>query len=352
MPDAPFKTGLVIGKFYPPHRGHSYLIDVARSHAAHVTVIVCDAAGQTIPGRLRARWLREAHPDVEVRRIDDIYPPDDSRIWAEQTLCWLGYAPDAVFTSEDYGDVYAALMASTHVKVDRARLIVPCSGTSIRADPLAWWEYIAPPVRAYYCRRVCVVGAESSGTTTLAAALAAHYDTVWVPEYGREYAEAKMRRPDTAQWRSEEFVHIAREQCRREDEAARQANRLLICDTDAFATALWHERYLGDPSPAVDAVAATHRPDLYILTDVDIPFVQDGTRDGEHVRTWMHHRFIEELTARERPYIVVSGSHAARLRAATAANDRVLTRPGGYAATEGRGDARSSATNTRPINAP
>ena len=198
MPDLPFRTGLVIGKFYPPHRGHSYLIDVARSQAAHVTVIVCDAAGQTIPGRLRARWLCEAHPDVEVRRIDDIYPPDDSRIWAAQTLRWLGYAPDAVFTSEDYGDRYAALMGSTHVKVDRARLVVPCSGTRVRDDPLAWWEYIAPPVRAYYCRRVCMVGAESSGTTTLAAALAAHYDTAWVPEYGREYAEAKMRRPDAA----------------------------------------------------------------------------------------------------------------------------------------------------------
>jgi len=328
VPDVPFKTGLVIGKFYPPHRGHSYLIDVAQSHAAHVMVIVCDAAGQAIPGRLRARWLRESHPDVEVRRIDDIYPPDDSRVWAEQTLRWLGYAPDAVFTSEDYGDVYAALMGSTHVKVDQARLAVPCSGTSIRADPLAWWEYIAPPVRAYYCRRVCVVGAESSGTTTLAAALAAYYDTVWVPEYGREYAEAKMRRPAAAQWRTEEFVHIAREQCWREDEAARLANRIVICDTDAFATAIWHERYLGAPAPAAAAIAATHRPDLYVLTDVDIPFVQDGTRDGEHRRVWMHNRFIEELTAWKRPYIVVSGSRDARLRLAAAAIDRVLTHHG------------------------
>src|SRR5881227_1635745 len=70
-----------------------------------------------------------------------------------------------------------------------------------------------------------------------------------------------------------EFVHIAREQCRREDEAARQANRLLFCDTDAFATTLWHERYVGRPSPAVAAIAAGCHPDLYMLTDVDIPFV-------------------------------------------------------------------------------
>jgi nicotinamide riboside kinase len=113
-----------------------------------------------------------------------------------------------------------------------------------------------------------------------------------------------------------EFVHIVREQCRREHEAARQANRLLVCDTDAFATTIWHERYVGTPSQAVAAVAAGRRPDLYVLTDVDIPFVQDGTRDGEHLRRWMHDRFIAELTGQGRPYIMVSGAHDARLHAA------------------------------------
>jgi NadR type nicotinamide-nucleotide adenylyltransferase len=197
----------------------------------------------------------------------------------------------------------------------------------VRADPLACWEYLAPCVRAYFCKRVCVVGAESSGTTTLAAALAAHYNTVWVPEYGRAYYEAKMRRPDAGAWRSEEFVHIAREQCRRENEAARQANRLLVCDTDAFATTVWHERYVGTPSHAVAAVSAGCRPDLYVLTDVDIPFVQDGTRDGEHLRRWMHDRFIAELTGQRRPYIVVSGAPEARLHTAIQSIEaRVLRR--------------------------
>jgi NadR type nicotinamide-nucleotide adenylyltransferase len=316
MPERTFTTGVVIGKFYPPHHGHTYLIDMARAHVAHLTVIVCDRAGQTIPGQLRAAWLRELHPDVEVMRVDDVYPPDDSRLWAELTIRWLGYAPDAVFTSEDYGDAYARFMGSIHVLVDRARATVPCSGADVRADPLACWEYLAPCVRAYFCKRVCVVRAESSGTTTLAAALAAHYNTVWVPEYGRAYYEAKMRRPDASAWRSEEFVHIAREQCRRENEAARRANRLLVCDTDAFATTIWHERYVGAPSQAVAAAAAGRCPDLYVLTDVDIPFVQDGTRDGEHLRRWMHERFIAELTGQGRPYIVVSGGHDARLHAA------------------------------------
>jgi nicotinamide riboside kinase len=70
------------------------------------------------------------------------------------------------------------------------------------------------------------------------------------------------------------------------------------------------------PSQAVAAVAAGCRPDLYVLTDVDIPFVQDGTDDGEHLRRWLHHRFIAELTEQGHPYIVVSGARDARLQAA------------------------------------
>jgi HTH-type transcriptional regulator, transcriptional repressor of NAD biosynthesis genes len=324
MPAKRFATGLVIGKFYPPHRGHSYLIDVACMHAERVTAIVCDHAEQAIPGRLRAAWLQEMHPEVAVIRIDDVYPSDDSRLWAELTVRWLGCAPGAVFSSEDYGPVYAGLMGSAHVAVDRARTAVPCSGTQVRADPFGWWDVLAPCVRAYFCARIVLIGAESSGKTTLVEALANHYKTVWVPEYGRAYSATKLLGPEPDRWRTEEFVHIAREQCRQEDAAARQANRLLICDTDAFATSIWHERYMYAASEAVEAVAGTHRPDLYVLTDVDIPFVQDGTRDGEHVRPWMHGRFVEVLARDRRPYVVVRGSLQVRFSAAVAAIDATM----------------------------
>ncbi len=319
------RSGVVIGKFYPPHLGHAFLIDVARSQVERLSIIVCDAAQQSIPGRLRATWLQEMYPDVTVLRVDDVYPPDDSAIWARQTISWLGAAPDVVFTSEEYGERYAALMGSAHVLVDRERAHIPISASQIRANPLAWWEYLPPGPRSYYARRVCVIGAESTGSTTLARALAEHYQTPWVPEYGRTYTQIKYRHGWTHDWTTEEFVHIAREQNRLEDEAARQANRLLVLDTDAFATAIWHERYLGRRDPAVDAVAATHRPALYLLTDADIPFVQDGIRDGEAIRSWMHRRFVEALRDDDRPFVVVSGPHEQRLRAAVEAiESRVL----------------------------
>jgi HTH-type transcriptional regulator, transcriptional repressor of NAD biosynthesis genes len=318
------RVGVVIGKFYPPHRGHGYLIDTALAAVDELTVIVCGKPEQAIPVELRAAWLRELHPAARVLAIDDWYPDDDSRLWAELTIGWLGRAPDVVFTSEDYGEAWARHLGCRHVLVDRARRVVPCSGTAIRRDPLAAWDYLEPPVRAFLAKRVCVVGAESSGTTTMARALAAHYDTAWVPEYGREYSELKVARGDFGTWTTDEFVHIAAEQCRREDEAAHRANRLLICDTDAFATGIWHRRYVGSRAPAVEAIADGRRYDLYLLTDADIPFVQDGLRDGEHIRRWMHDLFAAELAAQGRPYALLAGPHEARLARAVGLIDRLV----------------------------
>ncbi|HYD93159.1 MAG TPA: AAA family ATPase [Candidatus Paceibacterota bacterium] len=319
-----YKRGLVIGKFYPPHRGHKYLIDTAVSKCETVTVIVCWKKNEVIPGPLRADWIRKIHPGVEVKVVvDDHLSDDDSKGWAEETIKVLGYVPDAVFTSEAYGDPYASYMGCVHVLVDKERATVPISGTMVRSDPQRHGAFLEPIVRAYFAKRVCVLGAESTGTTTLARALAEHYKTVWVPEYGRFYSEGKLYGGEEAAWRSEEFTAIAEAQCALEDSLAEASTGLVICDTDAFATSLWHERYMGTRSPAVEEIAAKRQYDLYLLTGDEIPFEQDGTRDGEHIRHDMHARFIERLTEEGKPYLLVTGSREERLAAAVAAIDKL-----------------------------
>jgi NadR type nicotinamide-nucleotide adenylyltransferase len=310
--------GLVIGKFYPPHRGHRHLIDTALEQSGRVVVVVCERATDTIPGELRRQWLQEIHPAAQVMLIDDRYDEKDSRVWAENTVRWLGRAPDVVFTSEDYGDKYASLMGARHILVDQPRQRVPISATAVRKDPYANWEFLEAPVRGWFAKRVCVVGAESTGTTTLARALAEHLETSWVAEYGRDYSEYKLRVNDPG-WRSEEFVAIAEEQSRREDKAAREANRVLVCDTNAFATVLWHRRYMGTDSQAVEAVAAKGRCDLYLLTGDEISFVQDGFRDGEHIRHEMHGWFEQALSRQPVPWRLVRGTPQERMEQALAA---------------------------------
>lgn len=302
--------GFVVGKFYPPHRGHKHLIDTARRQCDRLIVLLPHHPSQTIPGELRKSWLEEIHPDCEIHLVPDELD-NDSEQWAKWTLNYLGRAPDVVFTSEDYGQRFAELMGARHVMVDRARKIVPISGSRIREAPLDHLDFLEPCVRAYYVKRVVVIGAESCGKTTLAQHLANMFKTNWVPEYGREHWEKKvagLKMTDPLPgWTPEEFVHIATEQQRRENIGARSANKVLVCDTNATATGTWYERYYGSRSAEVDAVGAKDRVDLYLLCAPDVPFVQDGFRDGEKIRQWMHGRFGEELAKTGVPTVLIDG---------------------------------------------
>ncbi len=309
-----YRTGVIIGKFYPTHNGHHHLIRQASPQCEHLSVILCWKPEESVPADVRSACLREMHPEIEVIEVDyDGLADDDTQGWAEYTLRILGYVPEAVFTSEDYGEAYARAMGTTHVMVDRDRTAVPCSGTMIRKNPLDCLSYLSPPMRAYYVRRVCVLGAESTGTTTLAHAVAEHFRTVWVPEYGREYCEIKWKDGYTDHWTTNEFVHIAQEQSKREDAAARVANKVLVCDTDPLATSIWHLRYVGHRSAELEQLARARHYDLYILTGDEIPFDQDGFRDGQHIRHWMHETFVRELEASGQKWALATGSHEERM---------------------------------------
>ena len=117
------------------------------------------------------------------------------------------------------------------------------------------------------------------------------------------------------EWTESDFVQIAETQAEWEEQAARRTGPILICDTDSLATAVWHERYRGTESEAVLRVAARLRPRaLYVLTDEkDVPFVQDGLRDGEHLRTWMNDRFEAVLRNRGLPFLRIRGTREERV---------------------------------------
>jgi len=272
----------------------------------------------------RAQWLQQTHPKVRVLAIEDTkLKDDDSEGWAKFTLDILGYIPDAVFTSESYGDPYAKFLGTVHVLVDRDRTHIPISVTLVRSNPIKYAEFLKNCVRAHFAKRIAVLGAESTGTTTLSMALAQHYKTVWVPEYGRLYSSGKVQVNKYSDWRSGEFMHIAEVQNLLEDTLAEASNGLVICDTNAFATAVWHERFMGKPLQELEQQAVNRKYDLYILTGDEIPFVQDGLRDGEHIRHQMQQRFRLRLREANLPFLEVRGAKEKRLAAAIAAIDAV-----------------------------
>jgi len=158
--------------------------------------------------------------------------------------------------------------------------------------------------------RVAILGAESSGKSTLAAALAQRYQTVWVAEYLREFVELRQRVP-----RADEQFHIASTQVAREELASGRAARFLFCDTTPLMTAMYSTVYFDGPDVALAALVASHRYDLTLVTAPDAPWEADGLqRESDAVRQRVHQLLLAELTVRQMPYHLVSGTLEQRLR--------------------------------------
>jgi HTH-type transcriptional regulator, transcriptional repressor of NAD biosynthesis genes len=168
-------------------------------------------------------------------------------------------------------------------------------------------------------KRVCILGAESTGKTTLAKALAERFATVWVPEYGAVYHHRARGNPHTP-WSDDEFVHIAVIQNWLEDFLAQFADPFLVCDTDAFTTSVFAELYLGHPVPAVAELARVY--DLYVLCDAATPFERDalGLRRRE-AREDMDRRYRERIRAVGAPFVDVRGTTEERVALVSAALD-------------------------------
>jgi nicotinamide riboside kinase len=169
---------------------------------------------------------------------------------------------------------------------------------------------------------IALLGAESTGKTTLAHALHATLaaqvrSAVVVPEYLREFCDEYRRTP-----RRDEQAGIAAEQTRRIDAAAR-SHALVIADTSALMIAVYSDHVFGDTSLYPGAEAAQHAFDLTLVTALDLPWQADGLqRDGPHVREPVDARLRASLARAGTPYGVVFGSGAARLGAALASVER------------------------------
>lgn len=211
------------------------------------------------------------------------------------------------------------------------------------ADLSVNWTALDPNVRAGLVRRVVVVGAESTGTTTLARDLADRLVVPWVPEFLRHYCEVRAAEAGSiwdVVWTPADFDQVAEGQDRLEHEVisawVADADRsrptargpMVICDTDALATALWNLRYVGSPAPRFLRRAAAHPAVIYLLTPHDgVDFQQDGLRDGEHIRSEMTDRFRTALREQQVPWVEVAGDEATRVELALQAIDQLVDEP-------------------------
>lgn len=165
--------------------------------------------------------------------------------------------------------------------------------------------------------RIVVTGPESTGKTTLAQSLAEHYHAPWIPEYARDYAE-KSAMPLT----SRDVTPIARGQIAREEAVFETASGIVILDTDLVSTVVYAGYYYGTVPSWVEQAASERLADLYLLCDIDVPWVADAVRDAQHQRGQLHEAFVTRLsTLAATVQLIVGPSPAERLKRAVTAID-------------------------------
>ncbi|MGG2397799.1 AAA family ATPase [Pseudomonas sp. SH1-B] len=329
-----FARGLVVGKFAPLHLGHEWLIRQAQMQCEQLVLL--SWANPELPGcapERRANWLQARFPDlrswvvtpgwVDEQRGRALALPDlphesapdaaQRQFVADFCLAVLGHPVDAVFTSEAYGDGFAAHLAACvgqpvrHVEIDRARVTVPVSGTQLRADVHGLRQYLAPQVYADFVERIALLGGESTGKSSLSRALAEALGTRYAAEYGRELWEEQGGVLDYG-----DLLRIGRTQVAREDELAGNCQRYLVCDSTPLTTLFYCRELFGHAEAELEQLAQRHYHHVFLCAD-DFPFVQDGTRQDETFRRRQNQWYEQQLQQRGWAFTRLSGSLVERV---------------------------------------
>jgi NadR type nicotinamide-nucleotide adenylyltransferase len=325
--------GVIFGKFFPFHNGHLSVINQALGECEKVFVVVCANEGSQPSGQKRAYWIQQSAPKAEVLLTDDLCTWHFSQpcvesctdVWKKRTSELIPYEIDLVYSSESYGEDFSKAISARHVSVDPKRDVHPISGSQIRSNLAGNWHHLPQIVKGGLHRKVTILGAESSGTTTLACDLATKLHLPWVAEVGRTVSwelAIKHGGMDHVPWDESIFWRVLREQAQAEVDAINSSQNSVnteigpwvVCDTDAVATVVWWERYLNSDSASAWKFAQASLADMYVVTDPeDVEFEQDGIRDGEHLRKSMHDSFLEMAKKTGKAVVLASGSRDQRV---------------------------------------
>ena len=158
-------------------------------------------------------------------------------------------------------------------------------------------------------KKIAVTGPESTGKSTLSAALAAFFQTAWVPEYAREYLENLDRN-----YEEKDLLEIAKGQLALQEELEKSSDQYLICDTDLLVIKIWSEHKYGRCHPWILKKLDEINYDLYILPYIDIPWQEDPLREHPDLREYFFNKYKEELITRKVNFIEVKGALDQRVK--------------------------------------
>ena len=302
------KRGLIIGKFMPIHKGHLALIEYSMRQCDELILSMSFTVNDPIDASLRFSWIKmifKDQPKVKPEIVIDDFD-DESLPLTERTKLWASfikrtYPPiDFIFSSEEYGEYFAANLGVKHFSFDLQRKKFPISASIIRQKPFQYWDFIPAVVRPYFVKKICFYGPESTGKSIMAKQMAEKYNTGFVPEVAREFITNNN-------FTVEDIIKIGREHYQRIVDKNKTANKILFCDTDAITTQIYSYQYLNVIPPVLYDLENKITYDRYFLFDIDVPWIDDGLRDLGHKRKEMFKIFREALEKRGISYTLVTG---------------------------------------------
>jgi HTH-type transcriptional repressor of NAD biosynthesis genes len=320
-----YKNSLVLGKFFPPHKGHVYLIDTAIENSENVNVLLCYNKDQNISGEIRFNALKSIFKDnknVNIQLVDDGDLPQYD--WECESLDefyshWVPFVYqfvdklDVVFTSEDYGNDFAKYLGIEHYLVDKERKKYPISATKVRTNPLENWEFIPNEIKPYFIKRVVLMGPESVGKSTLTINLAKYFETNYVEEWGRTVFENNGNTISL-----DDFIPISKGRQELEDLKVKESNKLIFCDTEDITTYLFSKMFYPKTYKQIEnyflkVLDEKENYDLYLLLKSDCDGIQDGTRQFLEERKDHYELIKKELVNKKCNFFEIGGDWDKRL---------------------------------------
>ena len=327
--------GWLTGKFAPLHAGHINFIQQSATLCDELTVVLSHNANRFDDPKLalktRLLYLRQTFkdlPHVKVVFIDETAIPEYPNGWAEWAdliKAEIGEDFQTIFTSEedDVTGYNAHFAANVHV-IDSKRTQVPISGTEIRSNPAKHWSMMPSVVRQQYLKKVCIVGQESTGKSTLTKYLAKHFQTSWAEEYGRTFCEQDLC-GDEFLLKFDDYGLIAARRYEIELQAGKSANRVLFSDTNAVVTNYFCVLYEGRCNSIVSEYEKLEHYDLILFLEADVDWVDDGLRRNPHSEenNDLQYRMMVDTYGHDKIH-AISGNYHQRLTTAIGLVEELL----------------------------
>ncbi len=315
-------TGVILGRFMPPHEGHVALIRTASYLVDRLTIILATSDNDPIAPAIRKEWMKDLFPNAHVivsNNGPEQLPTNDPG-WAKIIRGFHPEPIDRVIGSEDYYVDLAKALNAQHFILDPMWMAFPANSIEIREDPFDHWHSIPDQVRPYFQKRLTMVGPESTGKSYMADLLAQRFGGPYVPEYGRPYE--KYREP--GDYRPEELHYIVDGHVAHRKTLSMKAGPILFEDTDPLLTAVWAEMLLGHSLP--DLEKRIELPDHYLLLDANAPWEEDPLRyyGQQEQRELFFDKIKAKLDRFDASYTLISGDWKQREQQAIAEVEKMM----------------------------